>query len=126
MGEIRKYVCKCGYEKELNIGGGLLGCNVEHIARFFPVETETFKKERAAGMIQSFMMENELSYCPRHGGELMAVEAFSYTKKDGSVCHYVRPCPECGGKVIRLMDEENVVCPRCGEVMKHSFLGDWD
>lgn len=125
MGEIRRYICSCGYEKDLHTGGGLSGCNVRRIAQHFPKETEAFLKEREEGRVKRYIMENEISYC-ENCQEIYAVPAFSYTRKDGYTCHFPGSCPVCGGAVLQAEDEEHIVCPKCGKRMQYMFAGDWD
>ncbi len=125
MGEIRRYFCKCGYQKDLFTGGGLGGCNIGMIANFFPKEAETFLKERNEGRVKRYIMENEISYCS-HCQEILALPAFSYTRKDGYTCHFESKCPACQGAVSRAGDEENLTCPKCGSRMQYVAVGDWD
>lgn len=125
MGEIRAYTCKCGYQKELFTGGGLGGCNIEHIAKFFPEAVKAFLKEREEGRVKWYIMENEISYCDQCR-EVQALPAFSYTRKDGYTCHFESSCPVCAGTVTRADDEENLTCPRCGKKMTYEVTGDWD
>ena len=61
MGEIRKYICSCGYEKDLQTGGGLSGCNVRRIAKHFPKETEAFLKEREEGRVKRYIMRSRIA-----------------------------------------------------------------
>lgn len=125
MGEIRKYACICGYERELFTGGGLGGCNVRHIARFFPKEVQALERERSEGRISRYVMENEVSVC-QNCRELYALPAFSYTRKDGYTCHFAGSCPDCGSSVARVEDEERPECPKCGQKMQYLVAGDWD
>lgn len=125
MGDIRKYVCKCGYEKELFAGGGLGGCNISHIANFFPKEVKVFQKEREEGRVRQYIMENEISYCGQCQ-DIYALPAFSYKRTDGYTCHFASACPVCAGSVTRVEDEENIACPKCGKKMEYMVLGDWD
>ncbi|MCI9124024.1 MAG: hypothetical protein HFH35_08095 [Eubacterium sp.] len=125
MGVIRKYTCKCGYEKDILAGGGLYGCNVNHIAKFFPEETKVFTKEREEGRVKQFIMENELSFCP-NCKEIVAVPVFTYTRRDGSVCRFVGNCPDCGGEISQVDNEEQAACPKCGLRMTYLPVGNWD
>lgn len=125
MGDIRKYFCKCGYEKELFAGGGLGGCNVSHIAKFFPEEVKAFQKERNEGRVRQYIMENEISYCERCQ-DIYALPVFSYKRKDGYTCRFASACPVCGGSVVQMEDEENIACPKCGKKMEYMVMGDWD
>lgn len=125
MGDIRKYICKCGYEKELFAGGGMNGCNMHHIAEYFPEAAKAFQKERDEGRAVQYIMENEISYCEQCQ-EIYALPAFSYRRKDGYICHFASACPVCGGSVSRVEDEENTACPKCGRKMGYLPLGDWD
>ncbi len=125
MGEIRKYTCTCGYETDLRAGGGLAGCNIGMIANFFPKETEALVKERNEGRVKRYVMENEISYC-NNCQEMMALPAFSYTRKDGYTCHFGSRCPLCAGELTQVEDEESPACPKCGKKMRYFVLGDWD
>lgn len=125
MGEIRKYACKCGYEKDIYAGGGLSGCNLNFIAKFFPDEMDFFQKEREAGKIENYIMENELLFCPECG-DIMAVPVFSYTRTDGRTSRFIGSCPVCGGIAEQLADEDHIQCPNCGEKMEYAVTGDWD
>lgn len=125
MGDIRKYTCMCGYEKEVFAGGGLAGCNIPHIANFFPEGAKALQKEREEGRIKRYLMENEISYC-NQCREIQALPVFSYTRKDGYTCRFESNCPVCGCSVSRAEDEENLACPKCGKKMEYSITGDWD
>lgn len=125
MGEIKKYMCKCGYSKDIFSGGGLLGCNTDYIGKFFPDEIKRFRKEQDAGQILSYFMENRLFLCPQCQ-DIMALPVFIYTRENGHTSRFMGACAECGGYAEQIEDEENVKCPKCGQNLSYMKVGNWD
>ena len=125
MGEIRDYSCSCGYEKRIFAGAGLNGCNLNVIKRFFSKEAEQFEAERQAKRVQSYLLKNAIVECP-HCKKIESVPCFSYQTGEGTITFIKEECPDCGGKVNRLKDEENVACPECGLQMTYNQSGNWD
>ncbi len=125
MGEIRDYVCSCGYQKRIFIGAGLNGCNTDAIKRFFPKEIEAFLREKQAGMVQSYLLSNAVIACT-YCKEIETVPCFSYQTYKGTVTHLKEMCSVCGKQVDQQTDEENIKCPKCGLRMNYNSVGNWD
>lgn len=124
MGEIRNYACDCGYQKNLFTGGGILGCNPDHIGKFFPKEIKLLQKKRAAGKVQNFFMENKLFFCEKCR-ELNALPVFTFTENNGSVSRFGGVCASCGTPA-REVEEAHISCPQCGQSLRYTVQGDWD
>lgn len=123
MGEIYKYKCECGYEEKLNLGGGLMSCNLMQIARFFPKEVEALKEARQRGELENYMMENRLGVCHKCN-KLTVVLEFRFKTKS-KVNKYITNCEMCNGKV-EVIGDEDVNCPKCNKLMMKEYAGNWD
>lgn len=126
MGEIRKYNCACGYEKELPIGVGMMGMNLMMIKRIFPKDAlSDFLKEKENGHIESYISKNQLGLCT-NCHSLIVSPHLQYTKQDGSEKHIMMPCPDCGEKFSPIDNPDDVHCPQCGKKMAYETAGNWD
>lgn len=125
MGKIRDYICSCGYQKKIFAGAGINGCNLNAIMRFFPEEAKLFLKEKEAGKVKSYLLENATVEC-FHCKSLESVPCFSYQTEEGLKTCIMEKCPTCGSQVTRVEDEEHIKCPKCGLPMGYSETGDWD
>lgn len=125
MGEIREYICSCGYHKMIFAGAGINGCNLDAIKCFFPEEVTSFLEAKEAGKIEAYLLGNAIVECS-NCKNLESVPCFSYqTEEETKIC--IKPdCPVCGSTVNRVEDEEHVKCPKCSLPMKYSETGDWD
>lgn len=126
MGQIRKYVCSCGYEKELFTGAGLQGVNINAIARFFPEDiVQLFKEKRSQGEVRSYLLENAVISCI-DCRELYTVPFFHYELTDESQKCYLTSCPVCQKSGDVIADQDKVSCPKCGCKMEFAEMGNWD
>lgn len=126
MGEIRKYTCSCGYEKELFTGAGLNGINCNMIARYLPEEAfRIFMERKNSGEVYTFLLENALICCAECR-ELAAVPYFHYELENGKKLEYLTACPSCGRAKVYQEGPERVICPKCGGKMKYQVVGNWD
>lgn len=125
MGEIRDYVCNCGYQKRVFTGAGINGCNLNAIMRFFPKEAEQFLKERQTGGVQSYLLGNAIVECT-HCKKIDTVPCFSYKTASKTVTYMQEACLICGNQVNRIEEEENIRCPKCGLRMNYTEVGNWD
>ncbi len=113
MGDTRYFSSICGYEKQLDLGGGLNAINKEFISRVFP--------DADFSGIGRPIMENALAVCGRCR-EIMAVPVL----KDMDTGKVIKklPCPLCNGEAD--LAEEPVKCPQCGSPMESFPAGNWD
>ncbi len=126
MGQVKRYECDCGYERQVCAGVGLAGENISIIEKCIPRNlTEKFKEELSAGNIERFLLSNALISCGKCK-KLHTVSAFDFTLRDGAKISYTAPCPKCGAKCERVDDKSGVLCPKCGKVMACRIEGHWD
>lgn len=125
MGEIRRYICSCGYEKEVSVGAGLSGCSIPAIKRFFPEDTSLFLKEKEAGNVTSFLLENALASCD-YCCELVTVPYFHYHLSNRQKRSFFSGCPNCKKMLFPIEDTTHISCPKCGKEMNYIEVGDWD
>lgn len=123
MGDIVHFSCNCGYDKELFLGGGIQSCNRMHISRIFPQEMVAFNQAYETGEIDSYSLEQELGICKKCM-ELSAVEVLHYSNKQG-LQELSKPCKQCGN-IVQLIKDDEVICPKCGTILKKQIVGHWD
>lgn len=125
MGQVRDYVCECGYQKRLFLGGGMNGRNLQMIQKHFPRETETFQEKRQNGKTGSYLLSNasvECSECK----ELYSVPCFTYESEGQMITVTNGKCPTCESTTVKVRDEEHINCPKCGRIMEYHNAGMWD
>lgn len=126
MGEIRKYTCSCGYEKELFTGAGLQGININTISRYISAEAlKLFLKKKERGEVSLFLLENALVLCPECL-ELSAVPYFHYELTDGQQQIFLPSCPLCARTDLQIQNPEHIRCPKCSNTMEYRTVGNWD
>lgn len=126
MGEIRKYTCSCGYQKDLFVGAGLQGINISAIERFFSEDiVQPFKEQRSRDEVQSYLLENAIISCSGCK-ELFTVPFFHYELTDGEQKCYITPCPVCQKPGDVITSANKVPCPKCGCQMEFEATGHWD
>ena len=126
MGEIRNYICGCGYHEELYTGIGLNGRNMHMISHFFPEEAEKFRQKKEEKLISTYVLANVLAACP-NCNKLVIVPGFTYQRRDESFADcFMKDCADCDSEVFAVLNTEKVPCPKCGAVMDYKITGDWD
>lgn len=124
MGKICRISCKCGYVKELYIGGGLASCNINMVNRVFLEEKrKEFNIYHKNKEVQSFFVENELSLCDKCK-EIMTIAVLKAQLSNNRKLEIINDCPICSNKIQILND--SVICPKCGQEMIKKEIGDWD
>lgn len=124
MGETYKISCKCGYIKELNIGGGLAACNIEMIHKVFLEEKrKEFNTYYKNNEVQSFFAENELSLCDKCK-EIMTIAVLKIQLTNNRKFAIINDCSACGNKIQIIKD--SIMCPKCGRKMMKEQSGHWD
>lgn len=124
MGEIHKISCKCGYEKELYIGGGLASCNINMVNRVFLEEKlKEFNIYYKNKEVKSFLVENELSLCGKCK-EIMTIAVLKVQLANNRKLEIINDCPTCSNKIQILNDFR--ICPKCGKQMVDEEIGSWD
>lgn len=124
MGQIRKYSCQCGYEKQAFTGAGMHGCNLRMIQRFFPEEADMLIREKER--VKMYMLQNVLAECETCQ-KLFDVPQLLYQKEgEAQKACIMDVCPECEKPMTVREDIENVKCPLCGKKMIYEIAGDWD
>jgi rubrerythrin len=124
MGEIYRISCRCGYERELNIGGGLASGNLNMVNRIFSKErlmafTANYKNNR----IKNFVIDNKLSFCDKCK-EIMATAVLDVLLTDNQKIEIINDCSVCGNRIQILNDLPK--CPKCGQKMSKQEIGNWD
>lgn len=124
MGETYKISCKCGYVKELNIGGGLAACNINIINKVLLEkkckEFNTYYKNKE---VQNFFVENELSLCDKCK-EIMTIAVLKAQLTNNRKLVIINDCPVCSSKIQMIND--SIMCPKCGRKMIKEQSGHWD
>lgn len=124
MGETYKISCKCGYVRELNIGGGLAACNINMVNRVFLEEKRNeFSAYYIKKEIQSFLVENELSLC-ENCREIMTTAVLKVQLINNKKLQIINDCPSCSNKMRIIPDSP--MCPKCGQEMIKEEIGHWD
>lgn len=124
MGKVCKISCKCGYTKELYIGGGLAACNINMVNMVFSQEKlKEFNSYYKDNEVKGFFVENELSICEKCK-EIITVAVLNFGLTNTKKLKIINECPECNEKVKIL--SELGACPKCGKKMIQQDIGDWD
>lgn len=124
MGQIYRISCKCGYEKEAYIGGGISACNISMVNRVFSDEKcKEFNNYYGNKEVKSFFVENKLAYC-ESCKEVITMASLEVTLINGMKLRIINDCHVCGNKIEIL--EESIMCPKCGEEMVKTEIGQWD
>lgn len=124
MGEIYKLSCKCGYEVELNLGGGLSASNINTINRIFSEEKRReFDKHYINGEVTSFFVENEACVCNKCK-EIMATPVLNVHLVNNEKFQIANDCNYCSNKVQIINDL--LMCPKCGNKLIKQEVGLWD
>lgn len=125
MGDVRRYKCQCGYEKQLMIGGGRNSQNLKIICKDIPEDIfSEFMRKKFAKTVLEYGIVNSAISCPECE-ELFVVSEFSYTLSDAEV-RYVTACPNCGEEHTPIEDSDLILCPKCNKQMTYSVEGLWD
>ena len=125
MGDIRRYKCRCGYEKKIMVGAGLGSQNLDIIRNCVPEDVfSDFMREKCADNVSEFGSV-VLPVCCTERAELEKANVFSYSLSDGEF-RYVSPCPRCGEVHEPIEDPDLLFCPKCGSEMTYSVEGLWD
>lgn len=126
MGEIRKYTCSCGYEKDLFVGAGLQGVNINAVGNYFSEDAvNRFRELRECGEVRSYLLENAVISCT-DCQELATVPYFHYELADGEEKVFLSSCPACEKLTDGIINPDSVICPKCGREMEFVPIGDWD
>lgn len=126
MGEITRYLCSCGYEKEASLGIGLSARNKNRIRlAFAPDSISHFTSSDVANKLQNYQLENTLVFCPKCN-EILTVPKLSYTLKSGSEHSIIGSCSICQNDVEPISDTQIVACPKCHKQMDAIYSGHWD
>lgn len=126
MGDIIRVGCeKCGYNKEMNVGGGLLSINKDVIANIFSKEDiSEFKKLAEENLLGQYLMENKVGYC-KECHELYSVPVLNYSKQGEAQERTVKKsCPQCNQELDFSYDTK--ICPKCSDELVHESAGMWD
>lgn len=124
MGSTYKISCKCGYGKQLNVGGGLASCNLNTVNRMFlDEELKEFNSYYNNTKVKSFSVENELSLCNKCN-EIITVAVLRVELINNKKIQIVSKCLMCSNETQIFGD--SVICPKCGQEMIKEDIGDWD
>jgi len=124
MGSIYRISCNCGYEKQLNVGGGLASCSLNTVNRMFSdEELKAFNSYYRNEEVKSFLIENELSFCDKCK-EIMTVPVLRAELINNKKIQIVGKCLTCNDGIQILGD--SVICPKCGKEMIKEDIGNWD
>lgn len=124
MGKVCRISCKCGYTKELYIGGGLAACNINMVNMVFSKEKlKEFNSYYKNNEVKGFFVENVLAICEKCK-EIITVAVLKFELTDNRKLEIINDCSECNEKVRTL--SELCVCPKCGGRMMEQDIGDWD
>ncbi len=123
MGDIRNYVCSCGYEQRIFYGAGMAARNMQTIERFFPEEAKMLAEEKEN--FEKYLLQHMFAKC-ESCKKLLTVPQLMYQKKGESPQYVQLACPECGKEPVSCETEEQVACPVCGEPMRYDVIGAWD
>ncbi|HEX2925505.1 MAG TPA: hypothetical protein VHP38_04510 [Ruminiclostridium sp.] len=125
MGELYKLTCgRCGYEKELAIGGGLASCSISLVNRLFSEEKRMeFDTYYISNKVESFCVENTLSLCDECK-ELISTSVLKARLTSNASLEISNDCPVCSKKLKII--KGTPVCPKCGLEMTSGRAGHWD
>lgn len=124
MGIINKVSCRCGFNKKLHLGIGLLSCNVNHIFSLFSDEKiERFKNDIKDEKVGRFFTENIAGFC-ESCKDIIEVPKINVDLKNGDKYSIIGECSVCDNDVIPLDKEYR--CPICDECMNITNEGLWD
>jgi len=124
VGETYRLSCKCGYAKELNLGGGLAACNINMVTRVFLEEKlKEFNTYYINKEVQSFLVENELSLCDKCK-KIMITAVLKVQLTNNKKLQIINDCPSCSNKIRIITDSP--MCPKCGQEMIKEEIGQWD
>lgn len=126
MGEITRYLCSCGYEKEACLGFGSSARNKNRIRLLFPPDSiSNFISSDATNELQNYQLESTLAFCPKCN-EIQTVPKLSYTLKSGSEYSIIGSCPICQNNADPISNTQEVTCPKCQKQMDAIYFGHWD
>lgn len=122
MGEIRNYMCECGYNAEIFAGAGMRGIDIELIKKFFPEEGKFISENR--NLVRRYLLKNAIAECDKCK-KIFSVSCLEYNI-DGEEKVVFKDCPECQSKVVIHGDKDELACPVCKRIMKSDSIGHWD
>jgi len=125
MGIIENWHCPtCGYEKELSIGSGFMGCNLGIIEELFSEEKlDLFLKLLEEEKISTYVMQQDVVFC-NDCKDFESVTSLHYTTQDEKETIVRNGCPKCGGNSFELKSTE--YCPKCNDKLQKDESGLWD
>ncbi|MCI8647164.1 MAG: hypothetical protein HFE76_10375 [Firmicutes bacterium] len=124
MGTIVKSACaKCGYEEELQVGGGMRDCEAETALAIANNDPEL-----AGALSQKAMFRIDRGICVcRSCQKLVAAAIVTYRSGNGKTRTITGKCPDCKGELTWPdTAAEDIPCPVCGAGMTFQTVGHWD
>jgi DNA-directed RNA polymerase subunit RPC12/RpoP len=124
VGDIYKLSCECGYETQLNIGGGLLSSNIRTVNKIFSEEQlKEFNKYYINGEVTSFFVKNEVCLC-NNCKEIMSIPVLKFQLSNNKKFQIANICSNCSNNIQ--ISKDTLKCPKCSKVLLKQKIGLWD
>lgn len=128
MGQRIALLCeKCGYQKEMSVGSGLISNNAEVIASCLnQKEAEDWHRLRQENKINFFRASQKVFYC-EHCNNLLCQLSVDIELADGNRMILGNICGVCGKELQEIELQAHPICPLCksGE-LSWKQIGLWD
>ncbi len=129
MGQIILLSCKkCGFQKELSTGAGLMGNDPEAVASELDIgEAKEWRKLHRDNKISFFDARKKVFYC-ENCNDIVSRLAVTAVLTDGNEINFGGKCQICGHKLAEMdMEAHHIFCPVCkGGGMCAEEIGLWD
>ena len=124
MGQVYNLSCKCGYNKDVQIGEGMMGMRLEAIREVFtPEELSEFENALADGLTD-YCLGRMLAYC-MDCMDIVNANVLRYAV-GGLIKIIVKPCEKCKGTLFPYYSIFSLSCPRCSNALSIAEAGLWD
>jgi hypothetical protein len=114
--------CKCGYNKSIIVGEGMLGMDFNTIRRTFtPEERIVFEESLENNTLKDFSFGQRAAYCATCN-DIVSVAVLRCVVNEETLTY--KPCPDCSN-AVQPRDEFGK-CPECGEKLNVQEAGRYD
>lgn len=128
MGEIFRVSCEnCEFEKSIKTGAGMMSIRAEVVdANLQGEDLEKWQELQREGKARFFSWQYEMAYCSTCN-ELQSCFVVNIRTDDGEKICLGGRCKKCHAKLEEYLQEQDIVCPQCGQqTVSKKLTGRWD
>lgn len=118
---------KCGFQKTMSVGSGLMSNNVDVITSCLDKEDAVkWQQLNSAKKISFFRARQKVYYCG-HCNDLFCQLSVDAELIDGDKVVLGNRCEKCGNEMREINPENHIICPICnGGELSRKQIGLWD